>query len=846
MEFTAPKFAGLTETDALAKRKQFGANELPAAMPKSVWRIILDVLREPMLILLVSCGILYILLGDLGEGMMLMASVLIVIAISFFQERKSERALDELRDLSSPRALVIRDGTEKRIAGKDVVPGDIIVLREGDRVPADATLLSGINLQADESLLTGESVAAVKKVSPDDTAPGADNEAAKLYSGTLIVRGHGIARVTTTGLQTEIGKIGKLLQHIEEEPSLLQRETNRIVKTFSILGLGLCIVLIIVYGLSRHDWLNGVLYGLSLAMAMLPEEFAVVLTLFMALGAWRLSKNKVLTRKPSAIETLGAVTVLCTDKTGTLTENRMKVKRLYSNGETLEPDGQQAVQKHFGTLLQIAELAGQDQPFDPMEKAIANASANYAGSGEKKITQTKLIKEYPLSPQLFAMTRIYQDESGTCLVAAKGAPEAIAQLCRFNESEKQELHEQVTAMAAAGLRVLGVARATWSGSVFPEQQSGYDFSFTGLIGMEDPLRERIEDDLRSCYTAGIRVIMITGDYPVTAQHIARKMGLENPDDVITGAELAMMDDLQLRERVKSVNVFARMIPEQKLRLVESLKANGEITGMTGDGVNDAPALRAAHIGIAMGQRGTDVARESADLVLLDDNFSSIIAGIRTGRRINDNIRKAITYIFAVHVPIAGLTLVPVFFPVLPAILFPLHIAFLELIIDPASTLIFEAEAEEKNIMNRKPAAVNAPVFGANKILYALLMGVSVWLICLGVYFISRFLDRPADEMRALTFTTLIVANIGLIFINRSTTRSIAELIRERNSAVKWVAGGALVFLLLVLFIPPVRDVFHFDKLHADDLLICSGAGLLATAWFEIIKKIRRKNHLPEH
>jgi Ca2+-transporting ATPase len=832
---------GLSQNEAQGKLKEFGYNELPSAKPKSVFRIIFDVIKEPMLILLVSCGTLYMLIGDFGEGLMLLASILIVIAISFFQEKKTERALDELRDLSSPRALVIRDGKETRIAGREVVVKDIVVLQEGDRVPADAFVLTSTNLQTDESLLTGESVAVSKTVWDGKKEFGLSSENAMscVYSGTLIVRGHGIAEVAATGTGTEMGKIGKLLHGLDDEPSLLQQETKRIVKTFSILGLGVCVLLVIVYGLTRGDWVNGMLYGLSLAMAMLPEEFAVVLTLFMALGAWRLSKKNVLTRKPSSIETLGSVTVLCTDKTGTLTENKMTVRKLFANGKARDITREKfAPDKNFDDLLELGMLAGQSTPFDPMEKAIVLLGKQQLQ--ENTNAKREFLKEYPLSPKLFAMSRVY-DEPGKSgkLVAAKGAPEAIAELCKMSSEEKEQLTKEVAAFASQGLRVLGVARSTWKKNELPEHQRDFDFVFAGLIGMEDPLRETINSDLASCYTAGIRVIMITGDYPVTAQHIARKMGLRNADEVITGNELSEMDEYQLQERIKTVNIFARMIPEQKLRLVEALKNNGEVVAMTGDGVNDAPALRAAHIGIAMGQRGTDVARESADLVLLDDNFSSIIAAVRTGRRIYDNIRKAMAYIFAVHVPVAGLTLVPVFFPILPAILFPLHIAFLELIIDPASTLIFESEDEEKNIMSRKPANMHQPIFGAKKIFLAILQGLSVLAVSMIVLLISRQLERPADEVRALTFTTLVIANIGLIFINRSYTRSLIELFREKNAAVKWVVGGAASLLALILFIPAVRKIFHFDLLHADDLLICFAAGAIGLLGFEIIKMVRR-------
>lgn len=830
---------GLSETAAAAQLKISGYNELPSSKPKSVLRIVLDVIREPMLILLLSCGTLYMLLGDFGEGFMLLASILLVMVISFFQEKKSERALDELRDLSSPRALVIRDGKEKRIPGREVVPGDIVVLQEGDRVPADAVVLSAVNLQTDESLLSGESEAVAKKSRDHAEEQAADNRH-HVYSGTLIVRGHGTARVEATGQDTSLGKIGKLLQNVKDEPTLLQQETRRIVRVFSILGLGVCLLLIIIYGLTRGHWLEGVLYGLSLAMAMLPEEFAVVLTLFMLLGSWRMSRKNVLTRRPAAIETLGSVTVLCTDKTGTLTENRMDIRKLVVNGKTYTIQPSSALPGETAGLIRTAALAGQPQPFDPMEKAIAGLQQKLTDP-PREHAQPDLIKEYPLSPQLFAMTRVYASpEKGKLIVATKGAPEAIATLCRFSEEEKKILEQQVAALAADGLRVLGVATGTCNADALPVQQQELNYKFSGLIGMEDPLRTTISDDLASCYAAGIRVIMITGDYPATAQHVARKMGLRNADAVITGSAFAAMDELEQKARIKTVNVFARMVPEQKLLLVELLKEQGEVVAMTGDGVNDAPALQSANIGIAMGQRGTDVAREAADLVLLDDNFSSIIAAVRTGRRIYDNIRKAMAYIFAVHVPVAGLTLVPVFFPFLPTVLFPLHIAFLELIIDPASSLIFEAEQEEKDIMSRPPADVHQPVFGAGKIVLGLLQGVAVLVLSLGVLLLSMNASRSVDEVRTMTFVTLVVANIGLIFINRSRTRSFFELQREKNKSVKWVTGGAFAFLALMLFVPAVRSLFHFTSIHTGDLLLSIAAGAAGMFLFELIKWWRKK------
>jgi Ca2+-transporting ATPase len=834
---------GLTEAQANEKLKA-GFNELPAEQ-KSRFRIVLDVAREPMFILLVGCGMLYLLLGDTGEGAMLLSSVIIVIFISFYQKTKTEKALEALRSLSSPRALVIRNGVKKRIPGRNVVEGDIIELQEGDRIPADAALLEILNLKTDESLLTGESVAVTKTLwnGHQTMSPPKGDDLPFVYSGTLVTQGKGKALVMATGSHTQMGKIGKLIQEVKEEVTPLQKETTKIVKTFSILGFGLCLLLIVIYGVTRHDWLHGVLTGLSLAMAMLPEEFAVVLSLFMALGSWRISKKNVLTRKPASIETLGAVTVLCADKTGTLTQNRMTIRKLFVNGVVFETTNLTSASLP-GSVQRVIEyglLASQTNPVDPMEKALVDLAQRMFENGAALHRDWKLLREYSLTPALFVMAHVFKntDQKG-CIVAAKGAPEAVIQLCKLSQKQEEQIKAQIAVFAKDGLRVLGVAQAIALTDTLPEDQSDFAFEFLGLLGFEDPLRDEIKENLKQCYDAGIRVIMITGDYPGTAQSIARKMGLKNPEEIITGDELQAMDRLQLRERLKNTNIFARVIPEQKLLLVEALKANGEIVAMTGDGVNDAPALKAAHVGIAMGQKGTDVAREASGMVLTDDNFSSIIASIRVGRRIFDNIQKAMSYIFSVHLPIAGLTMIPVFFPSFPIILFPLHIAFMELIIDPASTLIFESEEEETDIMNRKPREASRPIFGIKRIVFSTFEGLSVTIICFTVFTIALLLKRPEDEVRALTFSTLILSNIGLILTNRSKTRTIAETFRKKNNAVKWVIGGALSFLTLILYAPILRKLFHFNFLHVHDILFCLAAGSVSIIWFEGIKMIRKK------
>lgn len=840
------KYKGLTESEAAEKLKKEGYNELPSSKPKGMLDIAAGVIKEPMFILLVLCGSLYITLGDFQEGIMLLCFVFVIMGIEFYQERKTERALDALKDLASPRALVVRGGVEKRIAGREVVTDDIIVLQEGDRVPADAAVLFSVNLMADESLLTGESVP-VRKIEWDQDKkmcqPGGD-DMPFVYSGTMIVQGNGIVRVRHTGVDTEIGKIGKALESVSEEDTKLKKEMGALVKKLTIFGFSLCLAVIVIYTLTRGGLVKGFLAGITLAMALLPEEFPVVLTIFMALGAWRMSRKNVLTRKPSAIETLGSATVLCTDKTGTLTQNKMAVSLLFNGKNYLDTASGQNLTEEFHEIVEYGILASQTTPFDPMEKAIKHLGDLYLNDTEHIHNDWEMKKEYPLSKELLAMSRVFSKcGDGFHVIAAKGAPEAILDLCHASIEESEKVSEHIQKMASSGLRVLGVAGAKISGSALPEIQHDFNFKFMGLIGLLDPIRENVKAAVDECITAGIRVVMITGDYPVTAKNIASTIGIKNPDFVITGTQLQEMGDEELREKIKNVNVFARVIPEQKLKIVNALKMNNEIVAMTGDGVNDAPALKSAHIGIAMGEKGTDVAREASSLVLMDDNFASIVGAVRMGRRIFDNLQKALGYIFAIHVPIAGLSLIPVLFSNLPLILWPAHIVFLELIIDPACSIIFEAENEEKNIMNRPPKKIDEPFFDYKKILLSCMQGVSILIIVLLVYGIGLYLGHAEKEVRALTFTTLIVANIAVILSNRSWTRNVTEIVTIPNVAVKWVIGGALIFLGLVLNVPFLRELFQFDVLHAVDIILCTIAGMATILWFELFKyfKLKRKN-----
>lgn len=841
IDLKSSRFQGLTNAEARRKLASEGYNELPSSKPKNILTIALDVIREPMFMLLVACGSLYLVLGDIKEGLMLMGFVFVIMGIEFYQQKKTEKALDALKDLASPRALVIRDGVELRIAGREVVNGDLVVLQEGDRVPADAAVLHAVNLLADESLLTGESVP-VRKSEWDEKEvvrqPGGDDQPF-VYSGSMIVQGNGLARIVATGMGTEIGKIGRALESVVEEKTKLNLEMGRLVKRLAIIGIVLCIMVIVVYFLTRGDLLKGFLAGITLAMAMLPEEFPVVLAVFLALGAWRMSKKHVLTRKPAAVETLGSATVLCTDKTGTLTENKMTVAILYNGHSYLDMIRNQEFPEEFHEIIEYGILSSQVNPFDPMEKAINAIGDRYFEGTEHEHDDWEMLKEYPLSREMLAMSRVFRNSAtGFFSIASKGAPEAIFDLCHLSPEEIGKYSEAIESMAGKGLRVLGVSRASIDRETFPGNQHDFDFEFIGLIGLSDPVRKHVDRAVGECYHAGIRVIMITGDYPVTAMNIAREIGLKNTGQCITGPELNAMSEEELCERIRQVNIFARVIPEQKLKIVNALKKNGEVVAMTGDGVNDAPALKAAHIGIAMGEKGTDVAREASSLVLMDDNFSSIVGAVRMGRRIFDNLQKALAYIFAIHVPIAGLSLVPVFFAGLPLLLWPVHIVFLELIIDPACSIIFEAEKEEKNVMSRPPRKIDEPFFDGKKILLSCMQGLGILAIVLAIYFYFLHDGYGEKAVRAMSFLTLIVSNIAVILSNRSWTKNIFQILVTPNRSVKWIVGGAILFLVLILNVPFLLDLFQFERISASHALICTVAGLLSVLWFELYKLVR--------
>ncbi|MEV4777719.1 cation-translocating P-type ATPase [Burkholderia sp. LMU1-1-1.1] len=820
---------GLTAAEAAARLAAHGFNELPASRRSGPWRLLGQALAEPMILLLAACGAVYMLLGDAGDALLLLAFVCIVVAMTFFQKRRTERSLNALRDYSSPRALVVRDGRQQRIAGRELVVGDLVLLAEGDRVPADMALSTSSNFTVDESMLTGESGPVTKQ------AAGDGDGAHRVYSGTLVTNGTARGTVTATAADSAIGRIGASLASLDSEPTPIQRETRAVVRQVAIGGLVLAAGLGLAYWWLRGDWVGGLLAGLTLAMAVLPEELPVVLTLFLGVGAWRLARQKVLARSAPAIELLGATTILCVDKTGTLTVNRMELARLWTEeGGDDNCAGGVPLPPAARALLENAVLASHRTAYDPMEAAIANAGARLLAGVPHG--DWRLIDDYPLSPQLFAMSRVWQAPGeAACRVVAKGAPEAIVELCHLDPARAARVAARVAAMAGEGLRVLGVAVAAADAANLPQHQHGFDFAFAGLLALADPLRPEVPSVVAQCHAAGMRVVMITGDHPATAMAIARQAGIAGAGGAcLTGDDLRRFDGRALREAIKDANVFCRIAPEQKLRLVRAFRDGGEVVAMTGDGVNDAPALKAADIGVAMGARGTDVAREAAALVLLEDDFSLLLKAVRHGRRLYANLRKALVFVVAVHVPIVGLSVLPLLWGG-AMLLMPVHVLFLQIIIDPACSVVFEAEPIEQDAMRSGPRRPDARLFDWEILIRGLRQGGGLLALLVALYLWLRQTGGADDLARTTTFLALVLSNLGLIYANSSWRHAAWKRTGAPNRYLVWGSLGAAALLALVLGAPPLRALFAFAIPDPPALLAGALAVGLSLGWFEAVK-----------
>jgi len=864
---------GLSAAEAARRLSTEGPNLLPGSAPKSMVAIVRDVLTEPMFLMLLAAGGIYLALGDRGEALFLLGFVFVVIGITLAQERKTQRALESLRDLSAPRALVIRDGQEQRIAGRDVVRGDLLVLHEGDRIAADALLIDG-QLEVDESLLTGEAVPVAKlpaaqdewafaSVGPPTTSAGppqarpaplggsAAHEVASvgaLFASTVVTRGVGVARVCATAAHTAVGRIGADLAATTEPPSALQQGSRRLVRALGTAAVVLALAQVLLgWWWNGRPLLDSLLSGIALAMAILPEEIPVILTVFLALGAWRISHQKVLTRRVTAVEALGAITVLAVDKTGTLTVNRMAVAELASADQHFHPEGASDLPEHFHLLTEFAMLATPGDPFDPMEKAIQHFGHQWLQGTEHVHDGREPEFEYALSGEILAMTRVFaSDEPDVHLLATKGAPEAVADLCHLDAARRDAIRNQVEAMAERGLRVLGVARGRWRGAApapdqsppWPQSQHDFDFDFLGLVALADPPRPEVPAALAECRRAGVRVIMMTGDHPATARAIAQQVGLSERPDVITGAQLEALDDAALTERLHHVDLCARLQPQHKLRLVQLLRASGEVVAMTGDGVNDAPALKAADVGIAMGERGTDVAREAAALVLLDDSFARIVAAVRQGRRIDSNIRKAIRFTFAVHAPIIALVLVPTLLK-WPTLLMPVHIVLLQLLIDPTCAVVLEAEPEDSGSMERPPRPVSDSPFAIGPVVYSVLQGLGMAALLLGGQYWLAGQGWGSAQSRTVVFGTLVLCVMLLILANRDLSHPALRGVTQPNPWLWRIAAAMVVLLAAVLGIPWLRALMGLALPGAQGMMVAACLLALCLAWLELVRRAGR-------
>ncbi|MFM8315894.1 MAG: cation-translocating P-type ATPase [Deltaproteobacteria bacterium] len=791
---------GLSQAEVLRRQSKFGKNILPSEKKKTTFQLLSKALSAPMSLLLVACAIIYLTLGDSTEGFLLLLGALFTAGLDFYQSYKTQNALHALKSLTSPRALVIREGRENRISSQELVPDDLIILSEGDRVPADAKLIHSSAFSVDESLLTGESLPVRKSAHLSQQKP-------EIFSGSLVLSGKGRALVTAIGTQSQIGAIGASLTETNEKETELQISLKTLIRNIFFLSLIFLALVVIFAGLVQGNWLKALLLGLSTSISMIPEELPVVLTVFLAVGAWKMAQHRVLTRRVAALENLGAISSLCVDKTGTLTENSMEIKKLSFKGQ-VHPLDRSPIPELFHSLIEYGVLSSHKDPFDPMEKAIHSTLELYLKDTEHYHHDWKWVTEYPLTDHLRAMACVWQTpDPQKFTVAAKGAPEDIFDLCHFSQEQTAQLMKEVHQLADEGLRVLAVAKSHFSTSQkLPTETHDFSFEYLGLLGLEDPLRKTVPEALKTCWRAGIKTFMLTGDFPNTAKKIAVQAGFPETTPAISGKELEVLSDLSLKSLFNSHAIFSRVSHAQKLTLVKKLQSLGEIVAMTGDGVNDAPSLKQADIGIAMGKRGTDVAREASDLILLDDDFSEIITAISLGRKIYHQIKTAMGYTFSLHIPIGAMTLLPIIFK-WPILLEPIHLVFLELIIDPSCTVALSLIQTRQDLMTEPPRKKGV-FFNLAFFRPVLIRGFVATAIAISSthYLISR--GYPSDFVRAFSFLILLGLILGLLFA------SLPPKLESSKQNWVWLTIYFAAFSLsfLVFRTPFLLRSFHFEPL----------------------------------
>ncbi len=816
------QFQGLTNTDILKQQQQFGKNIFCAEKPRRLYHILWDIVKEPMFIMLLFACLIYILLAEFKEGIMMFVAMIVVAAISIYQEMKSSLALAALKKFTEPKVKVIRDGKEQIILSEDLVPGDVIVLEEGNRIPADATVLQQNDFSVNESILTGESV-------PVEKSDIANNE---LYQGTVINSGKCIARITAIGNQTKLGQLGKSIGNMTIAKTLLQHQIARFVKLMAIVGLAAFGVIWLVNYWESRDLLQSLLFGLTIAMSVIPEEIPVAFSSFMALGAYQMSKRNIIARQPVTIENLGAVSVICLDKTGTITENKMQVKAVYNFTTHQINILEKEISLPDSHVLRYARLASEEHPFDAMEKAIVDAYEKYYST--KSDEHLQMVHEYPLSGRPPMMTHVWSDGNQT-IIAAKGAAERILKVCKLDNEKLTTVRKKIDEISNKGYRVIAVASAEYQGE-YPQNQDDFNWKFEGLLGLSDPPKKNVANVFQDFYTAGIQIKMITGDYATTACNIASQVGIKNHQHYCTGDQVMNLSDNALKETVKNTDIFARMFPEAKLKVINAIKSNGDIVAMTGDGVNDGPALKSSHIGIAMGNKGTEIAKEAADLIIIDDDLEKMTVAIQQGRKIYNNLKKAIRYIISIHIPILLTASLPLLLGwKYPNIFTPIHVIFLELIMGPTCSVFYEREPEEKNIMKRVPRERKDSLFSHKELFVSIIQGLVITggLLILYYYFMNN--DYSLEYVRTIVFTTLIFSNIFLTFINRSFKEPFYRTVQYKNSLVPVLLLVSAFFLLTISLITPIRQVFQLTQITTLHYLLCIGVGFVSTAWLEVYK-----------
>lgn len=833
----APHGSGLSALEAARRLAQFGRNELPPPARRGIGRIVLGVLREPTFLLIAVAAVVYLGIGGLGEGLLLAGFAVVTIGLVVAQEYRSENALDALRALAAPSAQVLRDGQVRRIAAREVVPGDWLLVADGERVAADGVLRHADNVTVDESLLTGESVPVLRIALAIGTPATDATESVRVHAGTLLTSGRGMAEVTATGVNTQAGRIGASLAAIELEPTLLQRTFGRTVAAFAALAIAASVLVVLLFGWLRGAWLQGLLSGIAVAMSALPEELPMILAVFVAIGARRLARLHVLVRRTAAIEVLGACSVLCVDKTGTLTENRMRVQRLSTSTAEygIEGDGA-SVPATTIPVLRCAMRASPRTSNDPMDAAV-HRLAQSAGVDDALEGDTGApVREHGLSRERPAIVRVWRAADGSLMAAAKGAPEAIADLCQLPADARARVLAAVDRQARAGLRVLALAQGSVAESALDFAPERYGLSLVGLIAFADPLRAGARAAIDAAHAAGVAVAMVTGDHPATALAIAGQAGIDCSAPLLTGVQVAALDAAGLRAAVRATRVFARIRPEQKLRIVQAFKDDGQIVAMTGDGVNDAPALKAAHIGLAMGQRGTDVAREAAAVVLLEDDLAHLIAGIAMGRRIYGNLRKACLYTVAIHVPIVGLALLPLLFG-LPPMLMPTHVVLIELAIDPICAIACEAEPADADSMRQPPRRPDEPLLGLPQVALGAAQGAVLLAAAFAAFVLALAHGLSADAARTLSFLAFTAGNLLLVRVIAARGPALPTLLAPQHAAYWGIAAITAALTALCVGVPAVAALFSFVRPSPAHALLAMAAGLFAALALDAIKPL---------